>query len=131
MKEHNNWKLPSMVQIADGLIAEAKLQLVLAMGKVSTQKSVLEAQANIAKTWQELFALPNVTDPNKPLKCDEDSPLGLWNPKSPANAVILFIYQMDSFCFKELNRSSRVKDKSKVKTLGPWAAALYEIVRLA
>ena len=53
-----------MVQIADGLIAEAKLQLVLAMGKVSTQKSVLEAQANIAKTWQELFALPNVTDPN-------------------------------------------------------------------
>ena len=70
VKEQNNDKLPSMVQIADGLIAEAKLQLVLAMGKVSTQKSVLEAQANIAKTWQELFALPNVADPNQPLKLD-------------------------------------------------------------
>ena len=64
MKEYNNDELPSMVQIADGLIAEAKLQLVLAMGKLSTEKSVYEAQANIAKTWQELFALPNVTDPN-------------------------------------------------------------------
>ena len=62
--EYNGGKLPSMAQIADGLIAEAKLQLVQAMGKQSTEKSVFEAHANIAKTWQELFALPNVTDPN-------------------------------------------------------------------
>ena len=84
MDEHNDGELPSMAQIADGLIAEAKLQLVLAMGKVSTQKSVLEAQANIAKTWQELFAHPKVTDPNQPLeyglKKDENGkrvPIGL------------------------------------------------------
>ena len=134
-----------MAQISDGLIAEAKLQLVLAMGKVSTEKSVLEAQTNIAKTWQELFAHPKVTDPNQPLKADykrdekgemviengELIPVGLRDPKSPVVAVILFIYQMNNFCFKELNRSSRVKDHSKVKTLGPWAAALYEIVEYA
>ena len=66
-KEYNGYKLPSMVQIADGLITEANLQLELAMGKVSTQKSVLVAQANITKTWQNLFALSKIKDPNKPL----------------------------------------------------------------
>ena len=132
-----------MKQISDGLIAEAKFQLLQAMGKVNTQELVLEAQANIAKTWQELFAHPKVTDPNQPLekglKKDENGklvedengkliPIGLKDPKYPVNAVILFIYQMNNFCFKELNRSSRFKDESKVNTLGPWAAALYEIV---
>lgn len=124
-----------MKQIADGLINEAKLQLVLAMGKVSTQKSVLEAQANIAKTWQKLFALSNIEDPNKPLEADFDYdervPIGLFDSKSPANAVILFIYQMNSFCFKELKRCSSVKDQSKVETLGPLAGALHEIVYCA
>ena len=65
--KHNNRKLPSMKQISDGLIAEAKFQLLQAMGKISTQKSVLEAQANIAKTWEELFALSQV-NPNQPLE---------------------------------------------------------------
>ena len=77
MKENNSSKLPSVEKIADGLIEEAKLQLVLAMGKVSTKKLVLEAQANITKTWQELFAIPNVTDPNQPLKDDCMDPIGL------------------------------------------------------
>lgn len=88
-----------MNQIADGLIAEAKLQLVLAMGKVRTQKSVLEAQANIIKTWQDLFAHPKGTDPNQPLearfKRDEKGNLiitGLFDYKSPVVAVILLIY---------------------------------------
>ena len=35
---------------------------------------------------------------------------------------------MENFCFSELNRSSRFKDTSKVPTLGPWAAALYQII---
>ena len=116
------------------------------MGKVSTQKSVLEAQANIAKTWQELFAHPKVTDPNQPLESgykedekgklvrdenDDLIPIGLYDAKSPVVAVILFIYQMNNFCFKELNRSSRFKDQSKVISLGPWAAALWKIVDMA
>ena len=82
------------------------------MGKVCNQKLVFEAQVNIAKTWQDLFAHPQVTDPNQPLTSGYKSmvPIGLWDPKNPANAVILFIYQMNNFCFKELNRSSRVND---------------------
>ena len=98
------------------------------MGKVSSQKSVLEAQANIGKTWEELFAHPKVTDPNLPLYTFFGIPDCLHDAESPVVAVILFIYQMNNFCFKELNRSSRFKDQSKVNTLGPWAAALYEIV---
>ena len=52
----------------------------------------------------------------------------LLDPASSVVGVILFIYQMENFCFSELNRSSRFKDESKVPTLGPWAAALYEII---
>ena len=52
----------------------------------------------------------------------------LNNPDSPVVALILQIYQMENFCYSELNRSSRFKDESKVATLGPWAAALYEII---
>ena len=43
-------------------------------------------------------------------------------------ALILNIYQMENFCYKELNRSSRFKDTTKVATLGPWAAALFQII---
>jgi hypothetical protein len=35
---------------------------------------------------------------------------------------------MENFCFSVLNRSSRFKDKTKVPTLGPWAAALFQII---
>ena len=97
------------------------------MGKLGAQNSVLEAQTNIAKTWQDLFSLTEVTDPNQPLESrwkynerfqpvrDENGkliPIGLFDPEYPANAVILFIYQMNSFCFKELNRCSRFKVQS-------------------
>ena len=101
---------------------------------------------NISKTWQELFAHSKVTDPNQPLEADwkrdekgmkvvdengDNIPFGLWDAKSPVVAVIMFIYQMNNFCFKELNHSCRFKDQSKVKTLGPWAAALFRIVEQA
>jgi hypothetical protein len=35
---------------------------------------------------------------------------------------------MENFCFSVLNRSSRFKDETKIKTLGPWATALDKII---
>ena len=47
MKELNENKMASLNQIEKGLIAEAMVQLRLAMGKVKDQQSALQAQINI------------------------------------------------------------------------------------
>ena len=95
MKLHNNCsdpygdpKLPSLNQIEGGLIAEAMLQLTLAMGKVSDQRIVFKAKNNIKKTWEELLAGPDVKDRNQPLKTWGE----LYNADSPVVALMLFIY---------------------------------------
>ena len=43
MKQYNFGKMPSLNQISGGLIAEARVQLKLAMGEVTDQKYVLKA----------------------------------------------------------------------------------------
>ena len=75
MKELNENKMASLNQIEKGLIAEAMVQLRLAMGKVKDQQSALQAQANIKKTWQDLLAEAEVVDRDQPLgemEYDED-----------------------------------------------------------
>jgi len=67
MKELNENKMASLNQIEKGLIAEAMVQLRLAMGKVKDQQSALQAQANIKKTWQDLLAEAEVVDRDQPL----------------------------------------------------------------
>ena len=61
-KEFNNRELPSLNQIQNGLIAEAKVQLRLACGNVKDQKSVQEAEANIIETWEDLMSKAQVED---------------------------------------------------------------------
>ena len=67
MKQFNSGKMPSLNQISSGLIAEARVQLKLAMGEVLEQKYVLKAQANIVKTWEDLLNQAKVQDRDKPL----------------------------------------------------------------
>ena len=38
---------------------------------------------------------------------------------------------MENYCYRELNNASRFKDVTKVKTLGPFAAAMFEIIASA
>ena len=52
----------------------------------------------------------------------------LLDPDSSVVALICQIYQNENFCYRELNRSCRFKDTTKVSTLGPWAAALWWII---
>ena len=75
---------------------------------------------------------------------DRDAPLGemedcygklmykdggiLHDPTSSVVGLLVNIYQIENFCYSELNRSCRFKDTTKVKTLGPWAAALFRII---
>ena len=125
--------MPSLNQISAGLIAEAMFQLKLAMGNMKEQKVHFKALANIKETWEDLLAEPQVHDRDAALEYDifANKPIGLHDPDSPVVALMVFIYQMENFAYRELNRSSRFKDNTKVQTLGPWGAALYEIIERA
>ena len=98
---------------------------------------------NIKETWEDLIDKAQVQDKDAPLEAgslkDSDGklvidsngkkqPAGLRDPTSPVVAVCGFIYQMQNFTFAELNRSARFKDESKLETLGPFAAAMAEII---
>ena len=67
-------------------MAEALTQIKLAMGKVSKQQTILDAKANIKKTWEELFGEAKITNREKILLTE------LSNPYHPVTILCLFIY---------------------------------------
>ena len=50
------------------------------------------------------------------------------NPNHPHVKAILFMYSMESFLYKRVNKISRDKDSSSISTLGPFAVALTRII---
>ena len=42
--------------------------------------------------------------------------------------TLVYIYSMGSFVFKEMNKASRSKERSKIKMYGPFASALGFII---
>jgi len=101
----------------------------LAMSNIKNQLAVLEARKNIRLTWKKKMDLAKVDDPNQPLTVGyEDYPSkpikgSLYDPTAPFVALCNFLYQEETFVYPELNRASRFKDRSKIATIGPFAAA--------
>lgn len=60
---------------------------------------------------ENLKSVPNTTDPEH------------FHVKT-----ILFIYSLECFLFKKLNKASRDKDQSVIQTLGPYAVAISKII---
>ena len=107
------------------------MQVEKAMGSIKDQKKELATKANIKKTWEDLLGQANIhgQERDKPLEWGYNGKiLGLSDAKHPATMLIVFIYQMEIWCYSELNRACRYKDHSKVSTMGPWAKALGGIV---
>lgn len=130
-KDFNNGNMPSLNQIQNGLIAEARVQVNLAMGDVQDQSYVIVAQNNIQKTWEDLLKKVTVNDRDQPLKYhdNKNNHKGtLRDASSPVVAICLYIFQFESFCYKVLNHASRFKDTSKIPTMGPYGAALWHII---
>ena len=74
--------------------------------------------------WKKIFSLSeSVTDFSKPL-----TPKILSDPDHPFVKTLLYIYSMESFIFREMNRASRMKDTSQIKYYGAFASALGFIV---
>ena len=126
-------------QIKDGLGKEAAEHIKLSMGEVSLQNYVVEAMNNMMDTWNKLFDLAGVKDENAILetferyengKPDFTKPIkgGVCDPTSSILRILNYCYQQESFLYKELNRSSRFKDRTKLETLGPFAWAFMYVI---
>lgn len=81
-------------------------------------------QLSSVKIWRKIFKLATVgIDHSKPL-----SPEVLSNPNHPFVKIILNIYSMQAFVYIEMNKTSRFKDRSKIKYYGAFASTLGFII---
>ena len=77
----------------------------------------------LIKIWKKIFEMVEDLDWRKPLDFKT-----LSNPNSKFVKTIIYIYSMESFLFKEMNRATRDKDTDKIKFFGPFASALSLII---
>ena len=52
----------------------------------------------------------------------------LSNPNNKFVKTMIYLYSMESFLFKEMNKTTRDKDQEKIKFYGPFASALSFII---
>ena len=93
------------------------------MLKVSSNKVIVETKKNITRTWQELYKVARVQDRNQPL-----TKKILSDPTHPVVRVVIWTYTYEGFVYKVLNKACRVKDSSKITTLGAYSLALSIIL---
>ena len=88
------------------------------------------ALTSFKKALDTIVALIQIPDHDKPF--DYHDPIyGLHNPCSKAVYFILWVYSMEPPIYFWLNQACRQKDTSKLRMLGPLAAALGEVLNYA
>jgi hypothetical protein len=72
--------------------------------------------------WTSFFKLAGIKDEDyKKVPIQND-------PEHAHVKAILFVYSLESFLFEIINKSSREKDTTVIKTLGPFAVAISNII---
>ena len=86
----------------------------------------MERAAEIFKeSFKSVFDMVELGNRDKPLNRDV-----LRNdPDNPIVRTIMYLYSLEPPFYRVLNRACREKDVSKIELVGPFAAALGEIVR--
>lgn len=93
------------------------------MWNVKNTDAHATAKNNIQKTWEILLSKAQV--PNRHDNLTDEIFL---DPTHPVIGVINWCYTADGFVFKILNESSRVANKSKIQSMGPYSFALSKII---
>lgn len=73
--------------------------------------------------WKAIFEMIKNVNLKKPL-----TPSVLKDPDHKFVKMLIYIYSMQTFIFKEMNSASRSKDTDKIKYYGPLASALSFII---
>ena len=75
------------------------------------------------KMWKRIFEMVEEVEMSKPL-----TPKILTDPKHKFVRTLIYIYTMETFIYKELNKASRTKDVDKIKFYGAFASALSFVI---
>ena len=70
-----------------------------------------------------LFDLASLGDLDKPLTSKI-----LKDPSHKITCHLLYLYSMESFIYEEINKTCRLRDKSKIEYYGAYSAALSFIL---
>merc|ERR1711935_952757 len=81
---------------------------------------------DLVSLWKKIFSLAKSIKMHEPLTTKI-----LSNPDHDFVKLILYIYSMQTFIYKEMNLASRTKDLSKIEFYGPFASALVFIIHSA
>jgi len=81
---------------------------------------------NMRKAFNHLLISLDMGDHDidKPMNAEEH----YMNPNSPHVQLILTLYSMEPPFYAELNNACRTLDKSKLKSLGPFARAIFSVL---
>ena len=117
--------LPSLREIRDGLI-EGQLR-VLEMDKQEWHDGIKfeQVKVNYNEKWLFLFEIANLGNLDKPLTIKT-----LSNLNHKITKHLLYMYSMESFICKHMNRVCRAKDIQSIHFYGAFAAALSQIIYL-
>lgn len=80
--------------------------------------------------FEKIFELINFSEPDEPLITyqDKESELCLWNPYSKAVCIIMWLYSIEPPLYAAINEACRTIDNKYLRSLGPFAAALFAIL---
>ena len=86
--------------------------------------------------WSTLFAiLIRQCHEKKSTRVDRKCPLSMkilnFSPEHPVTQTIMYIYSMETFLPQAIKRANAYKDHSKIKSLGPFAMYLAEVIYIA
>jgi len=82
------------------------------------------------QVFEKIFELMNFSEPDEPLITyqDNESERCLWNPNSKAVCIIMWLYSIEPPFYAAINEACRNIDKKYLRSLGPFAAALFTIL---
>ena len=112
---------PTINDIICGLI-KAHIQHLEKI-QFKSQKELDSVMKDYVELWGKIFSFIQIYPKDKPLTVAI-----LSNPDHEVTKLIIYIYTMESFIFKEMNQAMRDKDVTKIDLYGPLAAALSFIV---
>ena len=88
---------------------------------------------NIRCQWESLVRIAGFKDMSRSVNIDlgrgvRDLSAEMSDDDMLAIQVIMKMYSLESFLYREVNRACREKDKSKIQTLGPFSFLVTKIL---
>lgn len=118
-------RYPSMKEVIDGIIHEEHLNLEQNPRLQGKQQRLLRAKENKRIQWEMFVKISGIKRMEWNIQVDVNTNK-ILDPN--VKKCIMMMYSLESFLYKELNRACRKRDKSKVKSLGPFAFVMQNIL---